>query len=227
MKFVPIYDKEYYPMIVKLNEFKKEVALSNKKPIKICVERNKGYNFIYNLEIFADASKNEENYGVAERLIKTILWVAGGYKIYISGDKYVYENMVQNGHRIGGEQSGHIIFTKYATTGDGILTSLKLMEAMLARKKKMSELAAPVVFYPQVLKNIRVKCKADCMNDPDVLAADAAAKKALGDKGRTLLRESGTEPVVRVMAEAPSEEECEKYVDQIIDVIRAKGHIVE
>ena len=143
------------------------------------------------------------------------------------GDKYVYENMVQNGHRIGGEQSGHIIFTKYATTGDGILTSLKLMEAMLARKKKMSELAAPVVFYPQVLKNVRVKSKEECMNDPDVLAADKAAKKALGDKGRTLLRESGTEPVVRVMAEAPSEEECEKYVDQIIDVIRAKGHLVD
>ena len=143
------------------------------------------------------------------------------------GDKYVYENMVQNGHRIGGEQSGHIIFTKYATTGDGILTSLKLMEAMLARKKKMSELAAPVVFYPQVLKNVRVKSKEECMNDPDVLAADQAAKKALGDKGRTLLRESGTEPVVRVMAEAPSEEECEKYVDQIIDVIRAKGHLVD
>ena len=143
------------------------------------------------------------------------------------GDKYVYENMVQNGHRIGGEQSGHIIFTKYATTGDGILTSLKLMEAMLARKKKMSELAAPVVFYPQVLKNVRVKSKEECMNDPDVLAADQAAKKALGDKGRTLLRESGTEPVVRVMAEAPSEEECEKYVDQIIDAIRAKGHLVD
>ena len=143
------------------------------------------------------------------------------------GDKYVYENMVQNGHRIGGEQSGHIIFTKYATTGDGILTSIKLMEAMLARKKKMSELAAPVVFYPQVLKNVRVKSKEECMNDPDVLAADQAAKKALGDKGRTLLRESGTEPVVRVMAEAPSEEECEKYVDQIIDVIRAKGHLVD
>ena len=143
------------------------------------------------------------------------------------GDKYVYENMVQNGHRIGGEQSGHIIFTKYATTGDGILTSLKLMEAMLAKKKKMSELAAPVVFYPQVLKNVRVKSKEECMNDPDVLAADQAAKKALGDKGRTLLRESGTEPVVRVMAEAPSEEECEKYVDQIIDVIRKKGHLVD
>ncbi len=143
------------------------------------------------------------------------------------GDKYVYENMVQNGHRIGGEQSGHIIFTKYATTGDGILTSLKLMEAMLARKKPMSELAAPVVFYPQVLKNVRVKSKADCMADSDVLAADQAAKKALGDSGRTLLRESGTEPVIRVMAEAPTEEECEKYVDQIIDVIRKKGHLIE
>ena len=143
------------------------------------------------------------------------------------GDKYVYENMVQNGHRIGGEQSGHIIFTKYATTGDGILTSLKMMEVMLAKKKPMSELAAPVVFYPQVLKNVRVKSKADCMADADVLAADQAAKKALGDKGRTLLRESGTEPVIRVMAEAPTEEECEKYVDSIIDVIRAKGHLVE
>ena len=135
--------------------------------------------------------------------------------------------MVQNGHRIGGEQSGHIIFTKYATTGDGILTSLKLMEAMLAKKKPMSELAAPVVFYPQVLKNVRVKSKADCMNDSDVFAADEAAKKALGDKGRTLLRESGTEPLIRVMAEAPTEEECEKYVDSIIDAIRKKGHLVE
>ena len=143
------------------------------------------------------------------------------------GDKYVYENMVQYGNRIGGEQSGHIIFTKYATTGDGILTSLKMMEVMLAKKKKMSELAAPVVFYPQVLKNVRVKSKEACMNDPDVLAADQAAKEALGDTGRTLLRESGTEPVIRVMAEGLSEEECEKYVDQIIDVIKAKGHVVE
>ena len=143
------------------------------------------------------------------------------------GDKYVYENMVQTGNRIGGEQSGHIIFTKYATTGDGILTSLKLMEVMLARKKPMSELAAPVVFYPQVLKNVKVRSKEECMNDLDVLAADKAAKAALGDTGRTLLRESGTEPVVRVMAEATSEEECEKYVDEIIEVIRKKGHIVE
>ena len=143
------------------------------------------------------------------------------------GDKYVYENMVQNGHRIGGEQSGHIIFTKYATTGDGILTSLKLMEAMLARQKPMSELAAPVAFYPQVLKNVRVKNKAEAQNDPDVQAAVAAVGKALGDDGRILVRESGTEPVIRVMVEAGSDALCEKYVDEVIDVIRRKGHAAD
>ena len=141
------------------------------------------------------------------------------------GDKYVYENMVQNGHRIGGEQSGHIIFTKYATTGDGILTSLKLMEAMLARGKPMSELAAPVVFYPQVLKNVRVKSKPAAQNDPDVQAAVAKVAEELGDGGRILVRESGTEPVIRVMVEAGTDEICEKYVDDVIEVIRSKGHI--
>ena len=141
------------------------------------------------------------------------------------GDKYVYENMVQNGHRIGGEQSGHIIFTKYATTGDGILTSLKLMEVMLAKEKPMSELAAPVIFYPQVLKNVRVKSKPEAQNDPDVQKAVAAVSEALGDTGRILVRESGTEPVIRVMVEAGTEEICEKYVDQVIDVITAKGHL--
>ena len=143
------------------------------------------------------------------------------------GDKYVYENMVQTGNRIGGEQSGHIIFTKYATTGDGILTSFKMMEVMLAKKKKMSELAAPVVFYPQVLKNVRVKSKPDAQNDPDVQAAVAKVTEALGDDGRILVRESGTEPVIRVMVEAGSDEICEKYVDQVIEVIKDKGHIAE
>ena len=140
------------------------------------------------------------------------------------GDKYVYENMVQNGHRIGGEQSGHIIFTKYATTGDGILTSLKMMEVMLAKEKPLSVLAAPCVFYPQVLKNVRVKSKPDAQNDPDVQAAVDAVARELGENGRILVRESGTEPVIRVMVEATSDEICEKYVDQVIDVIRAKGH---
>ena len=143
------------------------------------------------------------------------------------GDKYVYECMVQNGYRIGGEQSGHTIFTKYATTGDGILTSLKLMEVMLAKEKPMSELAAPVVFYPQVLKNVRVKSKPDAQNDPDVQAAVQKVADELGDTGRILVRESGTEPVIRVMVEADTKEICEKYVDSVIDVIREKGHLVE
>ncbi|MBR2737777.1 MAG: phosphoglucosamine mutase [Lachnospiraceae bacterium] len=141
------------------------------------------------------------------------------------GDKYVYENMVANGHRIGGEQSGHIIFTKYANTGDGILTSLKLMEVMLDKEKPMSELAAPVVFYPQVLKNVRVKSKPEAQNDPDVQAAVAKVAEELGDTGRILVRESGTEPVIRVMVEAGTGEICEKYVDSVIDVITQKGHL--
>ena len=140
------------------------------------------------------------------------------------GDKYVYENMVQTGNRIGGEQSGHTIFLKYETTGDGIVTSLKLMEVMLAKGRPMSELAAPVVFYPQVLKNVRVKSKPDAQNDPDVQAAVKKVAEALGDTGRILVRESGTEPVIRVMVEAESDEICEKYVDEVIKVIGEKGH---
>ena len=143
------------------------------------------------------------------------------------GDKYVYENMVETGNRIGGEQSGHIIFSKYETTGDGILTSLKIMEVMLAREKPLSELAAPVVFYPQVLKNVRVKSKPDAQNDPAVQAAVKKVADELGDTGRILVRESGTEPVIRVMVEAGSEEICEKLVDDVIDVIIAQGHLAE
>ena len=140
------------------------------------------------------------------------------------GDKYVYENMVQNGHRIGGEQSGHIIFSKYATTGDGILTSIKMMEVMLAKKMPLSKLAEPVKIYPQVLKNIRVKSKPEAQNDPDVQAAVESVAQMLGDTGRILVRESGTEPVIRVMVEAETEELCEKYVNQVIKVIKEKGH---
>ena len=163
------------------------------------------------------------NFGLYKALDK----VGIDYEKTKVGDKYVYENMVQNGHRIGGEQSGHIIFSKYATTGDGILTSLKMMEVMLAKEKPMSELAAPVVFYPQVLKNVYVKSKADAQNDPDVQAAVAKVGEELGDEGRILVRESGTEPVIRVMVEAGSDEVCRKYVDQVIEVIKEKGHVVE
>ena len=143
------------------------------------------------------------------------------------GDKYVYENMVKTGNRIGGEQSGHIIFSKYATTGDGILTSLKMMEVMLAKEKPLSELIAPVVYYPQVLKNVRVKSKPEAQSDPDVQAAVAKVAEELGDTGRILVRESGTEPVIRVMVEAETDEICEKYVDQVIKVIEEKGHLVD
>ena len=132
---------------------------------------------------------------------------------------------MQTANRIGGEQSGHIIFSKYATTGDGILTSLKMMEVMLAKEKPMSELAAPCKFYPQVLKNVRVKSKPDAQNDPDVQAAVKKVADELGEDGRILVRESGTEPVIRVMVEAGSDEVCEKYVDQVIEVITAKGHL--
>ena len=140
------------------------------------------------------------------------------------GDKYVYENMVSNGDRIGGEQSGHIIFSKYATTGDGILTAIKMMEVILEKKMPLSKLIAPVKIYPQVLKNVRVKSKPEAQNDKDVQAAVAKVGEELGTTGRILVRESGTEPVIRVMVEAETPEICEKYVDDVIAVIKSKGH---
>lgn len=142
------------------------------------------------------------------------------------GDKYVYENMAQNGHCLGGEQSGHIIFSKNATTGDGILTSLKVMEVILEKKQTLGKLASEIQIYPQVLKNVKVKSKAEAQDDADVQAEVQKAAEALGDIGRILLRQSGTEPVIRVMVEAPTDEICEKYVDQVIDVMKAKGHII-
>jgi phosphoglucosamine mutase len=142
------------------------------------------------------------------------------------GDKYVYEYMTQHGCRLGGEQSGHIIFSKYASTGDGILTSLKMMEVMLAKKTTMSELVKDLVIYPQVLKNVRVADKAAAQADPKVQAAVQSVADALGDSGRILVRESGTEPVIRVMVEAGSKELCQTYVDQVVDVIHAQGHCV-
>ena len=142
------------------------------------------------------------------------------------GDKYVYEYMMANGCRIGGEQSGHIIFSKYASTGDGILTSLKIMEVMMARKKPLSELHADLTIYPQVLKNIRVTDKRMAQDDPDVRAAVAEIESKLGDSGRILVRESGTEPVVRVMVEAETEDICREYVDHVLEVIRNKGYAV-
>ena len=142
------------------------------------------------------------------------------------GDKYVYENMSQNGHCLGGEQSGHIIFSKHATTGDGILTSLKVMEVMLEKKESLKKLADEIEIYPQVLKNVHVHDKKEAQDDADVQAEVAKVAEALGDTGRILLRQSGTEPVVRVMVEAETDEICEKYVDQVIEVMKAKGHVL-
>ncbi len=147
-----------------------------------------------------------------------------GYAKTAVGDKYVYEYMVSNGCRLGGEQSGHIIISKYATTGDGILTSLKLMEVMLAKKKSFSQLTEGLTIYPQVLKNIRVKSKPEAQNDPAVQAAVAQVASRLGDTGRILVRESGTEPVIRVMVEAASKAICQECVDQVVDVICSQGH---
>ena len=187
------------------------------------------------LYIYGCYMKDRDNL-VGNKVVTTVMSNFGLYKAFDAvgieyektkvGDKYVYECMSENGYRIGGEQSGHIIFSKYATTGDGIITALKMMEVMLAKKKTLSELAAPLVIYPQVLKNIRVTDKTQAQDDADVKAAVEAVANALGADGRILVRESGTEPVVRVMVEAGSTEECEKYVDQVIEVIKSKGYAV-
>lgn len=142
------------------------------------------------------------------------------------GDKYVYENMVQNNHCLGGEQSGHIIFSKYATTGDGILTSLLLMEVMLEKKQTLAKLTEEVKIYPQLLKNVRVSDKKTAREHAEVIKAVEAVTEALGNDGRILVRESGTEPVIRVMVEASTDELCEKYVNQVVEVMHQQGLIV-
>ena len=146
-----------------------------------------------------------------------------GYEKTAVGDRFVYENMVQNGYCVGGEQSGHIILSKYATTGDGILTSIELMEAMLDSKQTLSRLCAEVVKYPQVLKNVRVTDKKAVRENAHVQQVVAQVGERLGDSGRVLLRESGTEPVIRVMAEAEDERTAERCVEEMIDAMRAEG----
>ena len=146
-----------------------------------------------------------------------------GYEKTKVGDKYVYENMKENGYNIGGEQSGHIIFSKYASTGDGILTSLKMMQAMIGRKKKMSEMYDGFVMYPQVLENVRVSDKKAAQDDAEVREAIKEVEETLGDKGRILVRESGTEPVVRVMVEAETTEICQEMVNKVVEVMKRKG----
>lgn len=169
-----------------------------------------------------------------DTVVTTIMSNMGLYKAFDAkgiayektsvGDKYVYENMMQNNHSLGGEQSGHIIFSKYAATGDGILTSLMLMEVMLETKKKLSEMLKEIQIFPQLLVNVRVKDKAQARTDEEVVKATKAVEEALGNNGRILIRESGTEPVIRVMVEAETDALCEKYVYQVVDVLKARGH---
>ena len=149
-----------------------------------------------------------------------------GYAQTAVGDKYVHDYMSAHGNHLGGEQSGHIIFSKYASTGDGILTSLKMMQVMLDTGKTLHELAAPLKIYPQVLENVRVRDKSAARADQDVSAAVERAARELGQDGRILVRESGTEPVIRVMVEAGTLELCHRYVDSVVAVLREKGHEV-
>ena len=149
-----------------------------------------------------------------------------GYAKTAVGDKYVYEYMQRTGCRLGCEQSGHIIFSKYASTGDGILTSLKMMEVMIAKKTTMSKLCDGLAIYPQILKNVRVTDKAAAQTDEDVCAAVAEVAARLGDSGRILVRQSGTELVVRVMVEAEKEDICRECVEHVVSTITQKGYAV-
>ena len=149
-----------------------------------------------------------------------------GYAKTKVGDKYVYEYMTEHGCRLGGEQSGHIIFTKYANTGDGILTSIKMMEVLCAKGCSMSKLCEGLTMYPQVLENVRVRDKAAAQADEAVLQAVKRVEEELGDTGRILVRESGTEPLISVMVEAESDETCRKLVESVVAEIRARGHEV-
>ena len=163
------------------------------------------------------------NFGLYKALDKAGI----GYEKTAVGDRYVYENMKANDHLIGGEQSGHIIFRKYAHTGDGLITAIMLMSVMIETQLPLSVLAREVTMYPQVLKNVVVDDKAKTLADPAVEAAVAECTDSLGSEGRVLLRASGTEPVLRVMSEAGSEAECEKQVDHIIEAMKASGHLIE
>ena len=174
---------------------------------------------------------------VTNTVVTTVMSNFGLYKAFAAtgidyaktdvGDKYVHEYMTKNGCRLGGEQSGHIIFSKYATTGDGILTSLKVMEVILARKTSLSKLCEPLKIYPQVLLNIRVNDKDKAQNDTDVLAAVKHVEEKLGSKGRILVRASGTEPLIRIMVEAESEKLCKSYTKEVAEVLKKKGHTVK
>lgn len=188
-----------------------------------------GDHIIY---IFGKALKDEGRL-INNKVVTTVMSNMGLYRALRKagieyeqttvGDKYVYENMTQNGHIVGGEQSGHIILSKYATTGDGILTSIKLMETVVKKKTTLGKLAEPVVIFPQVTQNIRVVNKKKVTGDPRVIAAAEKIAAELGESGRILIRESGTEPVVRFMVESESKEQCNRYTEVMCNLVRELG----
>lgn len=160
-------------------------------------------------------------------LLKALRNADINYELTAVGDRFVYENMQKNGYKLGGEQSGHIILKKYATTGDGILTAIMIAEEMCENKSTLSKLAAPVKIYPQVLKNLKVPDRTTVMKDPAVLAAVKNINEKLDGNGRILLRESGTEPVIRIMVESPTKAECDKYIEQMVSLLGRGGYCIE
>ncbi len=194
-------------------------AVSGDKIMYICARHMKDHG---RLDTNTVVTTVMSNFG----LYKALDAAGINYEKTAVGDKYVWENMRANGHLIGGEQSGHIIFSKYATTGDGLITAIKVMQVMLDSRLPLSKLAEPVTVYPQVLKNVIVDDKDATLADGAVTAAVQAEEAKLGDSGRVLLRKSGTEPVLRVMAEAQTDEVCEAAVDAIIGAMRSSGHLV-
>ncbi len=185
------------------------------------------------LYIFGKYMK-EKGFFTNSTVVTTVMSNFGLYKAFENlgidyartdvGDRFVYEYMSKHGCKLGGEQSGHIIFSKYATTGDGILTSIKMMEVMLSEKKKFSELCDGFIPYPQLLTNVRVSDKKAILYDEEVISTIKKAEDILGSDGRILVRESGTEPVIRVMAEAKNKELCENCVCIIVEAIKNKEY---
>lgn len=202
----------------------------------LCVdEKGNVVNGDHILYIYGKYLKEREKL-ITNTVVTTVMSNLGLYKAFDKigieyvqtpvGDKYVHDYMAEHGNRLGGEQSGHIIFAKYATTGDGLLTSIKMMEVMIARKTPLSKLAEEVVMYPQVLKNVRVNDKRKAQDDQFVQSVVEDVKKLLGDDGRILVRESGTEPVVRVMVEAQTKEICERMAQTVVDAIVKQGYAI-
>lgn len=203
----------------------------------LCVDENgdliTGDHILY---IYAQYMKGRDKL-ISNTVVTTVMSNFGLYKAFDAaginyvktpvGDRYVYEYMSEHGIRLGGEQSGHIIFSKYATTGDGILTSLKIMEVIMAKKTTLSKLAEPLKIYPQTLLNLKVCDKEKAQNDPDVVAAVKNVQEKLGDSGRILYRASGTEPLVRIMVEAESEKLCNLYCREVSEVLSKKGYVIK